>query len=180
MMYSQQEYEMVRRQTMQIEAEKRAVLRMALIVVSILLAAALLLAGLMYRSYSSAGSRIQNAENRAAALEQQLGVVTQELEEKKALLAKNEAAEAKQNQVIQEVVPKMLNKTARDIDLAAMAHAIYDQPGHVITLPGIPPDNVLRRFRHRVNGVPYSYVLVAGQVDGQWRLYSNLVKNKAD
>jgi len=180
MMYSQQEYEMVRRQTMQIEAEKRAFLRIALIVVSILLAAALFLSGLMYRRYSTAGSRIQNAENRAAGFEQQLQEVTKELEEKKALLAQNAATEAKQNQVIQEVVPKMLSKTARDVELAAMAHAIYQQPGHMISLPGIPPDNVLRRFRHRVDDVPHSYVLVAGQVDGQWRMYSNLVKNKAD
>jgi hypothetical protein len=34
MMYSQQEYDMVRRQTMQIEAEKRALLKWVLIVVS--------------------------------------------------------------------------------------------------------------------------------------------------
>ena len=38
MMYSQQEYDMVRRQTMQIEAEKRALLKWVLIVVSLLLA----------------------------------------------------------------------------------------------------------------------------------------------
>ena len=165
---------------MQIEAEKRAVLRMTLIIVSILLTASLFLSGFMYRQYSTADSRIQNAEDRAAMLDQQLKTATQELEEKKAILAQNAATEAKQNKVIQDIVPKMFNKTARDFELAAMADAIYNQPGHVITLPSIPPDNILRRYRHRVGDVPYSYVLVAGLVDGKWRLYSNLVKNKAD
>lgn len=180
MMYSQQEYDMVRRQTMQIEAEKRAVLRWMLIVVSVLLAGSLFLSGLMYRNYSTAGSRIEAAEDKAIAIEKQLADVNRELEEKKALLAKNEASEAKQNKVIADIVPKMLAKTAREVEIAELAHAIYNQPGHVITLPSIPPDNVLRRYRHRVADVPYSYILVAGLVDNQWRLYSNLVKNKAD
>ena len=70
-------------------------------------------------------------------------------------------------------------QVVRDI-VAELADAIYNQPGHSITLPSIPPDNVLRRFRWRVDGVPHTYMMVAGLVDNKWRLYSNLVKNKAD
>ena len=62
-----------------------------------------------------------------------------------------------------------------------IAHAIYELPGHSTTLPSIPPDRILKRFRHRSGGQNYAYVLVAGMVDGKWTLYSNLVaKGRAE
>jgi Tfp pilus assembly protein PilO len=177
MMYSQQEYDMVRRQTMQIEAEKRAVLRMALIVVTVLLAASLLAIGWMYRRYSAADNEVKAAEAKAAEFENKFQQTNRELAEKKATLDKYAAAATQQNDVIESVVPRMLNRTARDTELAELAHAIFQQPGHVITLPSIPPDSVLRRYRIRIDGRAHSYVLVAGQVDGKWVLYSNLLRN---
>ena len=54
MMYSQQEYEMFRRQMMQIEAEKRAVLRYALVLVIMLFAGSLGLLGWIYAGFSTA------------------------------------------------------------------------------------------------------------------------------
>ena len=71
----------------------------------------------------------------------------------------------------------MLAKQARDPEVAELAHAIYQQPGHSIGLASIPPNNVLKRYRVRVDNVNYSYVLVAGLVDNKWVLYSNLLKN---
>jgi Tfp pilus assembly protein PilO len=177
MMYSQQEYDMVRRQTMQIEAEKRAVLRLALIVVTVLLAASLLAIGWMYRRYSAADSEVKAAEAKAAEFESKFQETNRELAEKKATLDKYAATAAKQNDVIESVVPRMLNRTARDTELAELAHAIFQQPGRVISLPSIPPDSVLRRYRVRIDGQALSYVLVAGQVDGKWVLYSNLLRN---
>lgn len=179
-MYSQQEYDMVRRQTMQIEAEKRAVLRFTLIVVTVLLAAALLAMGWMYRRYSSSDHEIKAADAKVAAINAQYQQVSRELAEKKGVLEKNSAVIAKQNAVIESVVPRMLAKTAGGGELAELAHAIYQQPGHMIALPGIPPDNVLRKYRLRVEGRPHSYVIVAGQLDNKWVLYSNLVKNQED
>lgn len=180
MMYSQQEYDMVRRQTMQIEAEKRALLRWVLIVVTILLAASLIFTGLMFRRYSMSDSLIKTSEARAVAAESQLQQVSRELAEKKALLDRNSATFAKQNAVIASIVPKMIGKTARDNEIAELAHAIYQQPGHVIELPSIPPDEVLRSYRIRVDGRPHKYILIAGQLDGKWALYSVLVKNQGD
>lgn len=177
-MYSQQEYDMVRRQTMQIEAEKRAVLRLALIAATVLLAASLLAMGWMYRRYSSADSEIKAAEAKATDLENKLQQTSRELAEKKAIVDKNTAALQKQNATIETIVPKMLSKTARESELAELAHAVYQMPGRSINLPAIPPDKALRRYRIRVDGRPYSYMLGAGQVDGKWVLYSNLVKNQ--
>src|SRR5262245_66383157 len=95
MMYSQQEYDMVRRQTMQIEAEKRALLRWVLIVVSLLLAGSVILTGWMFRSYSVAEDKIRNADERKASAENQLRLVSRERDELKAIQQKNAAADRK-------------------------------------------------------------------------------------
>lgn len=180
MMYSQQEYDMVRRQTMQIEAEKRALLRWALVAVTFLFAAALTLTAYMYRQYSTADSQIRAAESRSANAESQLQQVSRELAEKKAIIERNSGTVAKQTATIQSIVPKMLSRTARDGELAELAHAIYQQPGHVIELPSIPPDEVLRSYRYRVDGRPFKYTIVPGMLDGKWYIYSVLVKNQED
>ena len=179
MMYSQQEYDMVRRQTMQIEAEKRALLRWALIGVSALMIGSLFLTAWMFRRYSLAEDLIKGADDKRVAAENQLRQVNQELAEKKAILDRSSAAVAKQDEVIKTVVPKMLNKSASLNDLADLGHAIYQTPGHVIELPSIPPDKVLgRRYKTRVGEQLLTYILVPGELDGKWVLYSLLVKNQ--
>jgi hypothetical protein len=176
MMYSQQEYEMVRRQTMQIEAEKRAVLRWLLMVVTACFALSLLALAWMYQQYSTADGRVEAAETRASKAETDLKKTSQELAEKKAILDKQAATAAQQNATINSIVPKAVAGLAGDGELAALAHAIYEsRPTHVIELPRIPPDNILRRYRFRVGTEVRSYILIAGLVDGKWVLYSNLV-----
>jgi len=176
MTYSQQEYDMVRRQTMQIEAEKRALLRWVLIVVSLLLAGSVILTGWMFRRYSVAEDMIRNADERKATAENQLRQVTRERDELKAIQQRMAAAVAQRNAAIDSIVPKMLAKTASDGELTDLARAINETPEQVIELPSIPPDNVLRRYRTRVDGQPRAYVLLAGDIGGKWRLYSVLVK----
>lgn len=179
MMYSQQEYDMVRRQTMQIEAEKRALLRWALIAVSIMLVVSLIFTGLMFRRYNLAESIIRDAKDRAAAAENQLQQVSRELAEKKAILEKNSATLAQQNAVINSTVPKLLAKTARDPEIAELAAAVYQQPGHVIEVPGMPPDKIFRKFyRARVDGQVHKFVLVPGELEGKQVIYSLLVRNE--
>ena len=171
---------MVRRQTMQIEAEKRALLRWTLIVVTILFAFALILSGLMYQRYSTADGNIEAANLRATTAEAKLKEVSKELDDKKAILEANSAALAKQNSVIETVVPKIINRTASDGELAELAHAAFNQPGHVIQLPGIPPNDVLRSYRYRGEGRSLKYTFVPGLIDGKWVIYSVLVKNQDD
>jgi cell division protein YceG involved in septum cleavage len=176
MMYSQQEYDMVRRQTMQIEAEKRALLKWVLIVVSLLLAGSVILTGWMFRRYSVSEDLIRNADERRVSAENQLRQVSRELAEKKAIEEKSAAAVAQRNAVIDSGVPKMLSKIASDDELTNLARAINETPGHVIDLPGIPPDNVLRRYRTRVDGQPRAYIMLAADIDDKWKLYSICVK----
>jgi hypothetical protein len=175
-MYSQQEYEMVRRQTIQIEQEKRAALRWILFV-TLGVAAALLVAALwLFTQYATADSKIEAAETRATKAETDFKKVSTELAEKKAILDKQAATAAQQNQTITSILPKALSSTATDFELATLAHAIYEsRPNHVIELPRIPPDSILRRYRFRVGEEVMTYVFVAGQIKDQWVLYSNLV-----
>jgi hypothetical protein len=176
MKYSQQEYDMVRRQTMQIEAEKRALLRWVLIIVSLLLTGSVVLTSWMFRRYSVAEDLIRSADERKAFAENQLREVSRERDELKAIQQKSAAAVAQRNAVIDSIVPKMLAENATDAELTDLARAINETPEQVIELPSIPPDNVLRRYRTRVDGQPRAYILVAGEIDGKWRLYSVLVK----
>jgi septal ring factor EnvC (AmiA/AmiB activator) len=176
MMYSQQEFEMVRRQTIQIEAEKRAFLRLALTVVSALFIASLLLLTVVYRNYSAADDKYESSEARAKDFEMKFQATSRELAEKKATLDKLNEKAAQQNAVIAANTQKMIDRTASNDEIAALAHAVYQQPGHSIPLPSIPPDNVLRNYKIRVDDRLHTYVLVAGQVDGKWILYSNLLR----
>ncbi|MBI3758785.1 MAG: hypothetical protein HY269_03420 [Deltaproteobacteria bacterium] len=161
---------------MQIEAEKRALLRWALIVVAGALALTLVGLGWMYQQYSSADSKVEAAEARATKAETEFKKVSQELAEKKAILDKQAATAAQQNTTLGNLVPKAVSSTASDAEIAALAHAIYEgRTGHAVEIPRVPPDKILKRYRYRVGAEAYSYVLVAGQVDGKWLLYSNLV-----
>jgi cell division protein FtsB len=171
---------MVRRQTMQIEAEKRALLKWALIAVTFMLAASLVLTGMMYRRYSSSESLIEAANQRADSAESQLQQANRELAEKRSILEKNAAALSRQNAVIEATVPKMLTRAASESEMAELAQAVYDQPGHMIQLPSIPPNEVLRSYRVRVEGRPFKYTIVPGLLDGKWVIYSVLVKNQED
>jgi hypothetical protein len=176
MMYSQQEYDMVRRQTMQIEAEKRALLKWVLIVVSLLLAGSVILTGWMFRRYSMTEDLIRGADERKAAAENQLRQVSRERDELKAIQDRNAATVAQRNAIIENTVPRVLAKTAGNDELTTLARAINETPGNVIDLPGIPPDNILRRYRTSVDGQPRAYILLAGDIEGKWKLYSILVK----
>lgn len=165
---------------MQIEAEKRALLRWTLIVVTILFACSLVLSALMYQRYSVADGKIEAANTRATTAENKLSEVSADLAQKNAILEKNSATAAQQNEIIQTIAPKLVSRTASDAELSQLAHAIYNQPGHVIPLTNIPPNEVLRSYRYRADGKPHKYTIVPGMIDGKWVIYSVLVKNQED
>lgn len=175
MMYSQQEYDMMRRQTLQIEAEKRTLLRTGLIVAVALLTISLIIVFYLFRQYSQTGTIVSAAESRAATADTQYQACARELSEKKAILDKQSSEIAARNQTIEDLLPKIMRKQGSDAEAARLAHAIFAQPGHVIDLPGVPPDQILKRLRYRTSNGTLAYILIAGNIDGQWRLYSTLV-----
>jgi hypothetical protein len=167
---------MVRRQTIQIEAEKRAVLRWAFRISLGVIALLTLAAIWLFSQYATADGKIEAAEARAVKAENDLKKVSTELAEKKAILDKQAATAAQLNQTVSSLVPKAMSGLATDYELATLAHAIFEsRTDHKIELPRIPPDAILRRYRYRVGAEVYTYVFVAGQLNDQWVLYSNLV-----
>lgn len=181
MMYSQQEYEMFRRQMMQIEAEKRAFLRYALVLVIILFAGSLGILAWIYASYSTAEKRVAAANQKTSIRESELSLVRDELREKTLQLNKDVESRSEVEATISRLVPRVVSGDASDSELAELAHAVFQKPGHVIQLPSRAPDIIHQgKYRIRIQNRPYSYMLIIGLLDGRWVLYSNLVKNQED
>lgn len=181
-MYSQQEYDMVRRQTMQIEAEKRAFLRFALITVTVLFSASLVIMGWMFKRYSESESLVSNAQSTAEDANAKFQEADRERKQLKGIMERNTSVVKQQNQIISSTKDRVLSPspTASDAEVASMAQAIFDSnPGHVIHLNGMPADSILRRYTTKSGDKVKSFILVAGQLDDRWVLYSNLVRNQS-
>jgi hypothetical protein len=179
-MYSQQEYETVRRQTMQIEAEKRALLRFLCLVLTILLIGALIVAGLAWGLYRRNLNLADESQARAAALQQQLDQTSRALQEKTAELDRIKNAAKQQQQRLTEMIPRILSGSASSAEVGEFAHLVYESPGRRVEVPRVPPNDLFTRFfRFRVDNKVRKYVLVAGELDGHWVIYSNLVSNNA-
>ena len=169
---------MVRRQTLQIEAEKRALLRTLLVALSVALIVSLILVAFLFRRYSHSSTLIGAAEGKASAAEAQYQACNQELRQKTSILDAQAGKVAQRSEQIASLTPKVINKSASENEIATLAHAIYESPGHSIEFPSIPPDKILRRYRYRSGDQAYSYLLVAGNFDGKWVLFSNLLAKR--
>jgi hypothetical protein len=177
-MYSQQEYETVRRQTMQIEAEKRALLRFMVWVLAGLLVGSLILAGFAFGLYRRNLGIADDATTRASTLQQQLDQTTRALQDKTTQLEKITNTAKQQQQSIQTAIPRIIGRTASAAEIGEFAHNVYESPGRRVEVPRVPPNDLFTRFfRYRVNDKLKKYQLVAGEIDGQWVIYSNLVSN---
>lgn len=180
-MYTQQEYELVRRQTLQMEAEKRVLLRLTLVATVLLFAGSLMVIGWMYRQYSSAESRVATARDETARYRTELEMVRSELQEKVAILTRDASSRQQVETTINSLLPRVVAGTARDFEIAELAHAVYQKPGHMVQLPSKAPDIIHQgKYRLRIENRPHSYILIIGLLDGKWVLYSNLVKNQED
>src|SRR5581483_11789524 len=169
----------VRRQTMQIEAEKRALLRFMVMVLSILLIGALLAAGMFYGMYQRNINIADSAASRIEALQKQLDESTRALREKKAELEK--ITNAARQQQLEGMSPKILSKAASTAEIGEFAHNVYESPGRRVEVPRPPPNDLFTRFyRYRTaDGKTQKFVLVAGELDGRKVIYSNLVSDNA-
>ena len=180
MSYSQQEYEMVRRQTIQMESEKRAWLRILLLFVSLLLAGAVVMLGVTYRLYRRGAEVIAAAESRAGASNTQLQQCQRELAEQKAQLDKGSSLAAQRQERAAALLPKVLSQTASQSEVAELARIIYLLPGRSVEVPRPAPNDLFTRlWRFRSPDQVQTFVLVGGQAEGKWLIYSNLIGTAA-
>jgi cell division protein FtsL len=174
MMYSQEEYDQVRRQTMQMEGEKRAVLRLGLIVVTLLLVAALLVLSAVWVHYRSREGIAEAAEAKAGQAEAALAHTRTELEQKTQELERLTNVATKRSETVDRLTPRVVAHTSA-AEMAQFAHAVYETPGHMVELPKVPPNELLKRFKYTVNGQTRTYQVIPGFLNGKWVVYSNLV-----
>lgn len=174
MTYSQQEIEMVRRQTIQIETEKRALIRFLLMVTSIALLATLAVLGIVSYLYVHNKSAVSEAQARVAELESRLQQTTKELQDKTAQLERRAQVAAQHKARFDELLAKALNQTASYTEIGELAKEIYESPQKVVEVQRMPPSSLFKYYKYRTNNQVQTYVLVPGQVNGKWLIYSNL------
>jgi hypothetical protein len=103
---------------------------------------------------------INAADTKAAAAEAQSQACSAELQEKRAILEAQAKRAEQRTETITALIPKVMSKTASDAEIGRLANAVYELPSHSVLLPSIPPDALLRRYRHRSGDQVSAYVLV--------------------
>lgn len=174
MTYSQQEIEMVRRQTIQIETEKRALIRFLLMVTTVALLVALVALGIVTYLYLNGKSTVVAATARAAELETKLQQTTKELQDKTAQLERRAQVAAQRKGRFDELLGKVMSQTASYTEIGEFAKEIYESPQKYVEVQRMPPSSLFKYYKYRANDQTQTYVLVPGQIGGKWRIYSNL------
>jgi hypothetical protein len=178
-MYNQQEIEMVRRQTIQIESEKRNLLRIIAIWASIASAACLLIAGLFFYLYASNRSEVTDSHTKIAQLEGQLKKTTDELQKKQAELDRRAQVTAARKQQFDTLLAKAMSSSASYTEITQLAKEIYESPQKVVEVMGPPPSSLFKWYKYRENNKTYTYALVPGTIEGKYYIYSVLVSVSA-
>lgn len=174
MTFSQQEIEMVRRQTIQIETEKRALIRFLLMVTSIALLVTLIALGIVSYLFINGKSTVEEAKVKVAALESKLDQNTKELQDKTAQLEKRAQVAAQHKARFDELIAKAMNQTASYTEVGELAKEIYESPQKVVEVQRVPPNSLFKYYKYRTNNQIQTYALVPGQVGGKYLIYSNL------
>ncbi len=174
-MYNQQEIEMVRRQTIQIESEKRALLKMVATWTSIACAVGLLVAGFFFYLYASNQSEVTASRTKIAQLEGQLKKTSDELQKKQAELERRAQVAAARKQQYDTLLAKAMSSSASYTELATLAKEIHESPQKYVEVAGTPPSSIFKWYKVRENNKTYTYALVPGNVEGKYQINSILV-----
>ena len=174
-MYNQQEIEMVRRQTIQIETEKRSLLRIISIWTSIACAACLLIAGFFFYLYASNRSEVTDSRKTIAQLQDQLKKTNDDLQKKQAELDRRAQVVAARKQRFDTLLAKAMSSSASYTEITELAKEIYESPQKVVEVAGNPPSSLFKWYKYRENNKTFTYALVPGQLEGKNHIYTIIV-----
>lgn len=174
-MYNQQEIEMVRRQTIQIETEKRALLRTVATATSIVSGICLAIAAFFFYLYASDRSEVTDSRNKVAQLEDKLKKTTDDLQKKTAELEKRAQVVASRKQRFDQLLAKAMGSQATGVEISELAKEIYESPQKVVEVATSPPSSLFKWWKFHDNNKTYTYALIPGQVEGKYYIYSVLV-----
>jgi Tfp pilus assembly protein PilN len=178
-MYNQQEIEMVRRQTIQIESEKRALLKVVSIWTSIACAVGLAIAGFFFYLYASNRNEVTESRTKITQLEDNLKKTKDDLQKKTAELDRRAQVAAARKQQYETLLAKAMNSSASYTELTQLAKEIYESPQKVVEVTGIPPSAMFKWYKYRESNKTFTYALVPGQIEGKYHIYSILVSVNA-
>lgn len=174
-MYNQQEIEMVRRQTIQIESEKRALLKIVATWTSIACAACLLVAGFFFYLYASNRSEVTDSRTKIAQLQDQLKKMNDELQKKQAELDRRAQVAAENKQRYDTLVAKAMSSSASYTEITELARQIYESPQKMVEVVGNPPGSLFKWYKYREGNKTSTYALIPGNIEGKNYIYSVLV-----
>lgn len=174
-MYNQQEIEMVRRQTIQIESEKRALLKVVSIWTSIACAVGLAIAGFFFYLYASNRSEVTESRTKITQLQDKLKTTTDDLQKKNAELERRAQVVASRKQQFDTLLGKALSSTASYTETTQLAKEIYESPQKSVEVPRMPPSSLFKWYRYHEGAKTYTYALVPGTIEGKYYIYSILV-----
>ncbi len=174
-MYNQQEIEMVRRQTIQIETEKRALLKMVAVWTSIACAVGVAIAGFFFYLYATNRNEVTDSRTKITQLQDQLKKTNDELQKKTAELEHRAQVAATRKQRYDTLLAKAMSSAASYTELTELAKEIYESPLKVVEVAGVPPSSIFKWYKYRENNKTYTYALVPGQIEGKYHIYSILV-----
>mgnify|MGYP000904161534 CR=1 FL=1 len=174
-MYNQQEIEMVRRQTIQIEAEKRALLKIVSVWTSIASAVCLIIAGFFFYLYASNRSEVTDSRTKIAQLESQLKTTKDELQKKQAELDRRAQVAAAKKQQFDTLIAKAMSSSASYTEITQLAKDIYESPQKMVEVAGMPPSSIFKWYKYRDGSKTYTYALVPGNIEGKYQINSILV-----
>ena len=174
-MYNQQEIEMVRRQTIQIETEKRALMRTIAIATSIACGVCLALAAFFAYLYVSGRLAVTGAEAKIAASEEKFRKTNEELQKKTAELEKRAQVAAGRKQRFDELLSKAMGNRANGVEIGELAKEIYDSPQKVVEVQGIPPSSLNKWYKYRANDKTYTFSLIPANIEGKYFINSILM-----
>lgn len=174
-MYNQQEIEMVRRQTIQIESEKRALLKMVSIWTSIACAVGLAVASFFFYLYASNRSEVTDSRTKITRLQDELKNRNDELQKKTAELERRAQVTAEKKQRYDTLLAKAMSSSASYTEITELAKQLYESPQKEVEVAGIPPSSLFKWYKYREGGKTSIYALVPGQIEGKYHIYSILV-----
>ncbi|HEX4945123.1 MAG TPA: hypothetical protein VFZ34_00485 [Blastocatellia bacterium] len=174
-MYNQQEIEMVRRQTIQIESEKRALLKIVATWTSIACAVCLLIAGLFFYLYASNRSEVTESRTKIAQLQDQLKKTIDESQKKQAELDRRAQVAAEKKQRYEALLAKAMSSSASYTEITELAKQIYESPQKMVEVPNSPPTSLFKWYKYREGNKTYTYALVPSTIEGKYYINSILV-----
>ena len=177
--YSQRDVETIRSQVIECESLKRRWMVLGLLISTVALVISIVLLSSSYALYARTEAANEQLTLQNSTISQRAAALDQELESRKAQDAERQRAIAEANETLQGLFPSLGSSSVSSAAAGRFARAVYETGGRFETRSK-PPDKLFRNWKVTTDTGNEIYTLVGGFVDGNWRIYSNLVARRTN